>query len=233
MLGIEAAQLSCFDVGKGLKLEEDLIKPNPTHWSVHWLKLSQARGIATVLMYGERRRCTDIPKGYARGNWSGLARVESVADSMGQPIGETVGQLENTDTSLIQCDTMDERREIFSLLVSSGRLLSLSTGEVCPEEAVCLLCVQQRVQESQREGWYQPLDSGVHIDKGVFQKNGALPFLFGCINAHGHHTLEFVRTHVHGSVLPLGVLDRIVAPSYHAIAGSCAPCRFESHPSCA
>ena len=165
MLGIEAAQLSCFDVGKGLKLEEDLIKPNPTK-SVHWLKLSQARGIATVLMYGERRRCTDIPKGYARGNWSGLARVESVADSMGQPIGETVGQLENTDTSLIQCDTMDERREIFSLLVSSGRLLSLSTGEVCPEEAVCLLCVQQRVQESQREGWYQPLDSGVHIEEG-------------------------------------------------------------------
>jgi hypothetical protein len=129
VLGIEAAQLSCFDVGKGLKLEEDLIKPNPTHWSVHWLKLSQARGIATVLMYGERRRCTDIPKGYARGNWSGLARVESVADSMGQPIGETVGQLENTDTSLIQCDTMDERREIFSLLVSSGGFFPFLQGK--------------------------------------------------------------------------------------------------------
>ena len=226
MLGIEAAQLSCFDVGKGLKLEEDLIKPNPTHWSVHWLKLSQARGIATVLMYGERRRCTDIPKGYARGNWSGLARVESVADSMGQPIGETVGQLENTDTSLIQCDTMAMRREIFSFRGFLWAASYLTTGEVCPEEAVCLLCVQQRVQDSQREGWYQPLDSGVHIDKGVFQKNGALPFLFGCINAHGHHTLEFVRTHVHGSVLPLGVLDRIVAPSYHAIAGSCVPCRL-------
>ena len=162
MPGIEAAQLSCFDVGKGLKLEEDLIKPNPTHWSVHWLKLSQARGIATVLMYGERRRCTDIPKGYARGNWSGLARVESVADSMGQPIGETVGQLENTDTSLIQCDTMAMRREIFSFRGFLWAASYLTTGEVCPEEAVCLLCVQQRVQESQREGWYQPLDSGVY-----------------------------------------------------------------------
>ena len=94
---------------------------------------------------------------------------------MGQPIGETVGQLENTDTSLIQCDTMDERREIFSLLVSSGRLLSLSTGEVCPEEAVCLLCVQQRVQESQREGWYQPLDSGVHIEEGSVPAKWSTP----------------------------------------------------------
>ena len=72
MLGIEAAQLSCFGVGKGLKLEEDLIKPNPTALSVHWLKLSQERGIATVLMHGERRGCTDIPKGYARGKvWLG------------------------------------------------------------------------------------------------------------------------------------------------------------------
>ena len=82
MLGIEAAQLSCFDVGKGLKLEEDLIKPNPTHWSVHWLILSQARGIATVLMYGERRKHTEISKDYARGKTSGLARVESVTDLM-------------------------------------------------------------------------------------------------------------------------------------------------------
>ena len=65
----------CYCVGKGLKLEEDLIKPNPTHWSVHWLKLSQARGIATVLMYGERRRGTDKPKGYARGKvWLGACR---------------------------------------------------------------------------------------------------------------------------------------------------------------
>ena len=166
MLGIEAAQLSCFDVGKGLKLEEDLIKPNPTHWSVHWLKLSQARGIATVLMYGERRRCTDIPKGYARGNWSGLARVESVADSMGQPIGETVGQLENTDTSLIQCDTMAMRREIFSFRGFLWAASYLTTGEVCPEEAVGLLGVHATCPESRREGWYQPLDSGVHIEEG-------------------------------------------------------------------
>jgi len=43
--------------------------------SVHWLKLSQARGIATVLMYGERRRGTDKPKGYARGKvWLGACR---------------------------------------------------------------------------------------------------------------------------------------------------------------
>ena len=146
------------------------------------------------------------------------------------PIGAAVGQLENTDTSLIQCDTMDERREIFSLLVSSGRLLSLSTGEVCPEEAVCLLCVQQRVQESQREGWYQPLDSGVHIDKGVFQKNGALPILFGCINAHGHHTLGFVHTHVRGHVLPLVVQDHIAVPNYHEVFGSYAPYKYGSHP---
>ena len=55
---------------------------------------------------------------------------------------------------------------------------------------------------------------------------------YGCINAHGHHTLGFVRTHAHGSVLPLGVLDRIVAPSYHAIAGSCVPCRLGNHLSC-
>ena len=67
--------------------------------SVHWLKLSQARGIATVLMYGERRRGTDKPKGYARGKSSGLARVESAVDLMGHPIEETVGQLMNTDTS--------------------------------------------------------------------------------------------------------------------------------------
>lgn len=32
----------------------------------------------------------------------GLARVESAADSIGKPIDETVGQLMNTDTSLIQ-----------------------------------------------------------------------------------------------------------------------------------
>ena len=96
--------------------------------------------------------------------WLGACRKCSWIDRT--PIGAAVGRLENTDTSLIQCDTMDERREIFSLLVSSGRLLSLSTGEVCSEEAVCLLCVQQRVQESQREGWYQPLDSGVHIEEG-------------------------------------------------------------------
>lgn len=54
--------------------------------SVHWLKLSQARGIATVLMYGERRRGTDKPKGYARGKKCGLARVESAADSTGNPL---------------------------------------------------------------------------------------------------------------------------------------------------
>ena len=61
---------------------------------------------------------------------------------------------------------MDERREIFSLLVSSGRLHSLSTGEVCPEEAVGLLGVHATCPESRREGWYQPLDSGVHIEEG-------------------------------------------------------------------
>lgn len=73
--------------------------------SVHWLKLSQARGIATVLMYGERRRCTDKPKGYARGKSSGLARVESVANST-DFVEEAVGQLENygylIDTIAIQ-----------------------------------------------------------------------------------------------------------------------------------
>ena len=67
VLGAAASQLSCCCVGKGLKLEEDLIKPNPTK-SVHWLKLSQARGIATVLMYGERRKHIEISKDYARGN---------------------------------------------------------------------------------------------------------------------------------------------------------------------
>lgn len=105
--------------------------------------------------------------------WLGACRKCSWIDRT--PIGAAVGQLENTDTSLIQCDTMDERREIFSLLVSSGRLLSLSTGEVCPEEAVCLLCVQQRVQESQREGWYQPLDSGVHIEEGSVPAKWSTP----------------------------------------------------------
>ena len=50
------------------------------------VKIIPEDGIATVLMYGERRRCTDKPKGYARGNWSGLARVESVVESMGNPL---------------------------------------------------------------------------------------------------------------------------------------------------
>ena len=31
------------------------------------VKIIPEDGIATVLMYGERRRCTDKPKGYARG----------------------------------------------------------------------------------------------------------------------------------------------------------------------
>ena len=52
-----------------------------------------------MLMYGERRRCTDKPKGYARGKSSGLARAESAVNLMGHPIEETVGQFMNTDTS--------------------------------------------------------------------------------------------------------------------------------------
>ena len=39
------------------------------------VKIIPEDGIATVLMYGERRRCTDIPKGYARGKvWLGACR---------------------------------------------------------------------------------------------------------------------------------------------------------------
>ena len=51
-------------------------------------------------------------------------------------------------------------------MYSSGQLLSLATGEVCPEEAVGLLGVHATCPESQREGLYQPLDSGVHIEEG-------------------------------------------------------------------
>ena len=50
------------------------------------VKIIPEDGIATVLMYGERRRGTDKPKGYARGKKCGLARVESAADSTGNPL---------------------------------------------------------------------------------------------------------------------------------------------------
>ena len=50
----------------------------------------------------------------------GLARVESAADSMGQPIEETVGQLMNTDTSWI---TSVKRRSFARFVLYFGRLL--------------------------------------------------------------------------------------------------------------
>ena len=63
----------------------------------------------------------------------GLARVESAADLMGQPIDETVGQLMNTDTSWI---TSVKRRGFTRFVLYFGRLLIDSSGEVCPKEAV-------------------------------------------------------------------------------------------------
>ena len=63
----------------------------------------------------------------------GLARVESAADLMGQPIDETVGQLMNTDTSWI---TSVKRRGFARFVLYFGRLLIVSSGEVCPKEAV-------------------------------------------------------------------------------------------------
>lgn len=92
-----------------------------------------------MLMYGERRRCTDKPKGYARGKTSGLARVESAADLMGQPIEETVGQLMNTDTLWITSVS-----GVCCLISYFGRLLINATGEVCPKEAVVLFRVLAR-----------------------------------------------------------------------------------------
>ena len=50
----------------------------------------------------------------------GLARVESAADLMGQPIDETVGQLMNTDTSWI---TSVKRRGFARFVLYFGRLL--------------------------------------------------------------------------------------------------------------
>ena len=71
----------------------------------------------------------------------GLARVESAADLMGQPIDETVGQLMNTDTSWI---TSVKRRGFTRFVLYFGRLLIVSSGEVCPKEAVFLFRVLAR-----------------------------------------------------------------------------------------
>ena len=71
----------------------------------------------------------------------GLARVESAADLMGQPIDETVGQLMNTDTSWI---TSVKRRGFARFVLYFGRLLIDSSGEVCPKEAVFLFRVLAR-----------------------------------------------------------------------------------------
>lgn len=134
VLGAAASQLSCCCVSKGLKLEEDLIKPNPTK-SVHWLKLSQARGIATVLMYGERRKHIEISKDYARGKTSGLARVESVTDLVWKHQWN-VGQLRTTDTTRIQHGYLhDVRRDSCSLGRLSPLLQEKSAQEPFPAVA--------------------------------------------------------------------------------------------------
>ena len=88
-----------------------------------------------MLMYGERRRCTDKPKGYARGKTSGLARVESVADLMEQPSEKQSVSYMNPDTSW--------KTSVSGVCLTSyfGRLLINATGEVCPKEAVGLFRV--------------------------------------------------------------------------------------------
>ena len=64
-------------VRKRLKLVNDLVTPNPIKLSVHWLKVSQVRGIVTPFMYERGRVCIEYRK-VTHVEMCGLARVESV-----------------------------------------------------------------------------------------------------------------------------------------------------------
>ena len=84
-----------------------------------------------MLMYGERRRCTDIPKGYARGKEGlGACRKCSGLDRLSlSKSSRTV----NEYGYLV--DTIAKRRVLKHTSVFWAASYK-SAGEVCPKEAV-------------------------------------------------------------------------------------------------
>ena len=83
-----------------------------------------------MLMYGERRRCTDIPKGYARGKeWLGACRKCSGLDRLSlSKSSRTV----NEYGYLV--DTIAKRRGAIASLHVFWATFLRATGEVCPKE---------------------------------------------------------------------------------------------------
>ena len=86
-------------------------------------------------MYGERRKGTDKPKGYARGKSSGLARVESAVDLMVQP------SMKQSDSLWIRIPYGKPQWTACASLRILGGFFRASSGEVCPKEAVVLFRV--------------------------------------------------------------------------------------------
>ena len=115
VLGTAASQLSCCCVGKGLKLEEDLIKPNPTK-SVHRAHVWRAQETHRNI---ERLRTWKL-------EWLGACRK---CDGFGVKAPMKCWTVKNygyhTDSTRIP-----SRRQAWFLF--SWAAFSFATGEVCP-----------------------------------------------------------------------------------------------------
>lgn len=143
----------CCCVGKGLKLEEDLIKPNPTDVGTLVKIIPGERHChrAHVWRAQERHRQTERLRTWKK-VWLGACRKCSGFN--GQPVGETVGQLMNTDTSWI---TSVKRRGFTRFVLYFGRLLFV-LQEKSAQKKPCSFSVSSLAAWGVRLGFAQICD---------------------------------------------------------------------------